>query len=251
MAVSVTALGVGEAQDPDFPNTSMVAEAAGFRLLIDCGHSAASCLWQRFPDADAIDAVYFTHLHPDHCFGIIPLLLRWKDQGRRKPLRIHTTRGGVRFFGTLFRLARISPPRRIPFPVVFAEVPRVRAIGPFSVTFARTQHSIANHAIRLEADGIALAFSGDGCPTPASIELFAGVDGLFHECYDLKPQPAPRYHCDVKTCLDLAEKTLARRLFLVHVRHGSRAAVAAALPAASKIRLLKPDDTIAFRRAGG
>ena len=57
MAITVTLNGVGEAFDPDEPNSSALVEAHGFTLLIEHGQSAVRALWQRQMHPDQIDAI--------------------------------------------------------------------------------------------------------------------------------------------------------------------------------------------------
>jgi ribonuclease BN (tRNA processing enzyme) len=91
--MEVTFLGVGEAFDPDEANASVLVQAGGFTLLIDCGHSAVSSLWRRCPEPDEIDAVYLTHHHGDHVLGRLPVLDRCASGGRRHPFDLHHRTG--------------------------------------------------------------------------------------------------------------------------------------------------------------
>ena len=84
----IDVLGVGEAFDPYYANSSVVVTADGYRILIDCGATVPGLVMAKFPDPDAIDAIYFTHMHPDHIFGLVPVMLNWRDDGRSKPLHI-------------------------------------------------------------------------------------------------------------------------------------------------------------------
>ncbi len=50
-------------------NTSAlrVIDADNKQWLIDCGPTVPRALWQRGGEVNDIDAIYFTHVHPDHC----------------------------------------------------------------------------------------------------------------------------------------------------------------------------------------
>ena len=52
-------------------NTSAlrVIDADNKQWLIDCGPTVPRALWQRGGEVNDIDAIYFTHVHPDHCTG--------------------------------------------------------------------------------------------------------------------------------------------------------------------------------------
>lgn len=243
----VIVIGAGEAQDPNFINSAVVVEAKGFRLLIDCGYSVPQALWRRFPDPDAIDAVYFTHHHADHCFGIVPVASQWKDGGRTKPLPVYTTAAGRTFLTRLLTLGRLAPVAKLPYDLTFRDISESPRIGPFRAAYARSRHSVVNHSIRLEAGGATLGYSGDGFPTAATRRLFRGVDALIHECYDVRPLPPPGFHCDVETCLDLGKAVGVRRLFLIHPRKEARSAITRRIAGLRSVALLKPDQIVSVR----
>ncbi len=48
---------------------SAAYEGRTWRILLDLGSGALGAL-QRYTDALAIDAVLFSHLHPDHCLDL-------------------------------------------------------------------------------------------------------------------------------------------------------------------------------------
>ena len=87
--IEIDILGCGEAFDPDRANSAVLVKVEGFRLLIDCGMGVPQAVWQRSDAAEFIDAVYFTHLHVDHCGGLPALIDHMGARGRKKPLVIY------------------------------------------------------------------------------------------------------------------------------------------------------------------
>lgn len=77
-------------------------------------------------------------------------------------------------------------------------------IGPFECRFARTDHSVQNHAILLRYAGKGFAYSGDGNITADSTALFTGADLVFQETYLLQHDPQHAAHCDLETVMKLA-----------------------------------------------
>jgi len=238
----VIVLGVGEASDPAYPNASVLVEAGGFALLVDCGHSMPPQLWRLAPEPDRIGAIYLTHHHPDHCFGIVPTLIRWQDDGRTAPLEIITTRWGE---GHVRRLCRVGllPLESLPYPVTFRDSRATDAIGPFAARVARTRHAVPNHALRLEHGGRVLACSGDGNPTPAALDLYRGADLLFHECYMAEADGPLPYHVDFAGLLVAADG--ARRVAVSHIRADQRAAVARLVADQPRMLLPEPGEVLA------
>lgn len=245
--MDIFVLGVGEAGDPDFSNSSVAVTADGFRLLIDCGHSVPPSLWRALPDPDAVDAVYFTHHHPDHCFGLVPVLIRWTDDGRRKPLEIVTTAEGRRQLTRLFEAGGIDPERARRFPLVWRETPGEGTegrIGPFAVRSAPTLHAVPNHAIRLEAGGRSFAYSGDGRPTREAEDLYRGADLLFQECFTLQADPTQPFHAAHEALAGWPERLGIGAVRLYHVRRDQREALAAACSGDGRMGLALPGERI-------
>lgn len=211
-------LGVGEAFDAEQPNSSVLIEYEGFCLQIDCGHSVVPRLWRARTDPDAVDAVYFTHHHADHVLGLPSLVNRWHYEGRRKALQIVTTPAGIAQVQALIALMDVEPPYALHYKV--AE--EIKHIGPFAIAIAPTQHPTPNFAIRLQAGGHRMAYSGDGRPTPESLALYVESDLLLHECFEPEPVPENPYHCDLPTARAIVGPG---RIGLYHIRAGQRGAM--------------------------
>ncbi len=197
LAITVSLNGVGEAFDPDEPNSSALVEAHGFTLLIDCGHSAVRALWQRHMHPDQIDAIYLTHHHADHVLGLVPLLDRFGFDGRRRRLVIHTTQWGINHLRRLFEIGFVRLDEKSPFPLEFRVAASGQAIGPFAVDLAPTIHAVATRAIMLSVDGRHFAWSGDGRPTDEALTLYRRAHVLMHECYAVTPDRNTPYHADL------------------------------------------------------
>ncbi|AWK88657.1 MBL fold metallo-hydrolase [Azospirillum thermophilum] len=244
--MDIHVLGVGESADPALPNSSVIVSADGFRLMIDCGHSVPPVLWRELPDPDAVDALCFTHHHPDHCFGLVPALIRWTDDRRSKPLGIVTTADGRRQLGQLFQAGGIDPERSLSFPLQWSETPAEGEVGPFRIRTAPTLHAIPNLAIRLEAGGKSFAYSGDGRATEESEALFRGADLLFHECLTVEPDRSQPFHAAYTQLSGLPDRLAIRAMRLYHVRRDLRRELAAACAADPRIALAIPGERIAL-----
>jgi len=210
----VTVLGVGEASDPIRGNSAIVVSAGGYRLLIDCGHSVPPALWRRFPDPQSIDAVYFTHHHPDHCFGLVPWLISLADDGRKNPLEIFSSAWGISHFKRLCEVGMVPSDHSGPFPIHWHEIPGPERIGPFDVRFARTQHSVVCHAIQLRCDGAVFSYSGDGRPTEESRALYEDAGLVLHECYMIENSDMP-HHSDLN---EVRALRCRGRIGIYHIR---------------------------------
>lgn len=244
--MDIHVLGVGESADPDLPNSSVVVSQDGFRLMIDCGHSVPPVLWRELPDPDAVDALYFTHHHPDHCFGLVPALIRWTDDRRRKPLILATTSDGRHQLRQLFAAGGIDPQRSLSFPLDWHAVPETGTLGPFALRTAPTLHAVPNLAVRLEAGGKSFAYSGDGRMTPESESLFRGADLLFHECFTVDPDPTQPFHAAYSQLSGLPDRLGIGAVRLYHVRRNERSGLAAACAGDPRMVPAVPGERIAL-----
>ena len=78
--MKVIFLGNGEAFDERYPNHSHLVLSDKTALMLDCGDSAVRQIWKYTKDHSLIDALYITHRHSDHLFGIPALLGRMLEE---------------------------------------------------------------------------------------------------------------------------------------------------------------------------
>jgi len=213
----LTFVGTGEAFDPDLPNTSLLYEGRA-RILLDCGYAVPHALWRTTRDPEALDAVYLSHGHADHCFGLPALLVWMRVAGRRGPLRLLGGPGASAWLPRVLELGypgALDPSRS--FPLIVDELgPDVPyPIDGLTLRAAPSAHSVPNHAVRIDEPGTSVAYSGDGAPTAATTELFRGVHHLVHECYG--PAPAAPGHASFEEVISCAVEAAVREVHLVHV----------------------------------
>jgi ribonuclease Z len=225
-------VGTGEAIDPALPNTSLLLCGAK-TLLLDCGYSVPHALWKISQDVDLLDAVWISHGHADHCFGLPALLLWMRLGGRRRPL---TLLGGP---GSRARLQQVlelgypgsfAPHKCYPIEYVELEPGTVGSLGPLELRIAASAHSIVNYALRVDAkDQRSVMYSGDGAVTPGTRALAQGVSILVHECFfsrrQLVSNGGERKHGDVEGCIELAQQARVETLVLLHFAAESKHAI--------------------------
>lgn len=81
----VRVLGTGDAAATRFWNTCYLVEAAGKRLLIDCGFTIKYALRDVGLTLADIDAVFITHVHGDHVHGMERLGFESRYDFKRRP----------------------------------------------------------------------------------------------------------------------------------------------------------------------
>ncbi|BCS89327.1 MBL fold metallo-hydrolase [Pseudodesulfovibrio sediminis] len=214
----VSFAGVGEAFDETLPNTSVLVESGSSSILLDCGFSASCGFWGLAKNPLDLDAVYISHFHGDHYFGLPSLIVRSVEEGRRKRLTILGPSGIESRVNRLLELAYSNVRTKAKFELFFIECDPDEDIkhSGFRFRFAMSSHSMPSLGVRLDAGGKSLFYSGDGAPTFATAELARGCDMLIMESYILDAD-APG-HGSVDSSLELARQTGAGICALVHVQ---------------------------------
>lgn len=213
---------------PDSPCSGYLVEHDGFRLVLDLGAGALGSL-QRHVGLFDVDAVHVSHLHADHCIDLVAwsYARRYAPQGPPPRLPVYGPQG----IGPRLCSAFEAPPQDGLLDVYdFREVTvGTFEVGPFTVTTALTNHPVPCHAVRLEADGASLVYSGDTGRSDALVELARGADALLCEATwpDTAGNP-PDLHLSGREAGEHAAAAGAGRLLLTHVApHCSRDDLAA------------------------
>lgn len=87
-------LGCGSALPTLKHNASaQVVELRGKFFMLDCGEGTQTQLRRTHIHFNKISAVFITHLHGDHCFGLIGLISTFGLLGRTAPLHVYAPAG--------------------------------------------------------------------------------------------------------------------------------------------------------------
>ncbi|MCX5864225.1 MAG: ribonuclease Z [Deltaproteobacteria bacterium] len=217
-------LGVGEACDPERFNTSLLVLSGSKKhyILLDCGFTTPHRYFADCSDPNQLDALWISHFHGDHFFGIPLLLLRFWEMGRTKPLLLVGPPGLSEKVGKVLDLAYPSFLKKLQYALQYREMEdggSLQAAG-FLWQAAATEHSQSCLALKLSADEKSLFYSGDGRPTQVSARLAKGCTLIVHEAYRVVGQTAN--HGSLGECLALARQVGCGKLAIVHVAHYER-----------------------------
>ncbi len=173
----------------------LTAHADGRRwsIVLDLGSGALGPL-QRYVDPLALDAVLFSHLHPDHCLDLTGLHVMRTDHPHRSPpprLDVFAPTGAAE------RIARahgVEEAKDVQDTFAFHPLQDglVLRVGPFTVTAVEMNHPVLAYAFRVECGGARLAYTGDTdeCAALATLMRDADLvlaDSAFVEGRDLAP----------------------------------------------------------------
>jgi ribonuclease BN (tRNA processing enzyme) len=224
--VLLTVLGCsGSAPGPRAAASAYLLEADGFLLAIELGNGALAEL-QAVRDPFAIDALLFSHLHPDHCadFSALTVVRRYHPAPSRDP-RVH-------------RLP-VYAPREAPERFVAAYSPsaadRAREnladtfefrrladgtvhIGPFEIAVATAAHPCEAYSFRIGHGGRSLLYTGDTGVSPVLDELAKDADVVLAEAsWTHAENRPPDLHLSGTEAGRLAAVASTGRLLLTHV----------------------------------
>lgn len=243
--MQVTFVGVGEAIDETQINCSVHVGTSSASVLVDCGFSVPQGFFRAVPDAADVDALYITHFHGDHFFGVPALFLRLWDVGRTKPLHIVGGTGTRDIIEQAVELAYPGFLRKLDFPLVYSTISPEEPLELLGMHWrcAETEHSVRDLALRLDGESCSIFVSGDGRPTPATAELAESCNLIVHEAYAL--DGVTKGHSTVQDCIDFAREAKAECLALVHlnkeVRRDRRCEVLDLMDAVQDMRVLLPE----------
>ena len=162
-----------------------VVQTPGGPLLLDCGPGTMTRLLANDIAFNAIDRVFLTHLHPDHCADMIALIFAnsWTPGFTRDcPLVVH---GPV---GTALLLERVQDafpglrPKHWPLVVEEWSEGRVELEGCVVTSAPLVHGDTPAIGYRISNGERTLVYSGDTGETPEIVALARGADSLVIEC---------------------------------------------------------------------
>ncbi|CAH2713544.1 hypothetical protein BACCIP111895_00680 [Neobacillus rhizosphaerae] len=196
-------------------SSGYLLEHEGFQLLIDCGSGVLSKL-QTIIQPEELDAVIISHYHPDHIadigvlqhsrliqgllgkeFPTLPLYSHEYDQHEFTKLTYKTITKGIAY-----------------------DTNSILSVGPFQVTFLKTDHPVPCYAMRIEVGGKTIVYTADGSFKEELIEFSKEADILLCECNFYGHQNGKSAgHMNSIEAGRLAKIAVVKQLILTHLPH--------------------------------
>jgi len=224
--VLLTILGCsGSLPGPAGPASGYLLRADGFHLVVDFGSGVLAAL-QTHCDPFAVDALLFSHLHPDHCsdFTALTVLRRYHthpphDTSARR-LPVHGPSDAAdRFARAYAENARELATTDLSDVFEFNDLTEDTIhIGPFDVTAVRVAHPCEAYGFRIATDTASLVYTGDTGPCDAVRRLALGADVLLAESTWSHTEDRPRgQHMSGHQAGEAAAAGGVGRLLLTHI----------------------------------
>ncbi len=214
-------LGVGEACDERYPNTSLLVHTKK-TILLDCGFSVTHEFFKYEKDEEKLDIVWISHFHGDHFLGIPLLLLRLWEQGRKRPLHFVGQKGIREVVNSAMKLAFPSLANKISFEYIFHELGdgEEKEVQGINFKGAYTGHSQPNLGLRLSDGENAIYYSGDGPPKDGTYNLVKGCNLIVQESFLLNEDIYG--HGNFLASIDFVRKVGLKRLAVLHMQRDAR-----------------------------
>jgi ribonuclease BN (tRNA processing enzyme) len=234
-------------------DTAPIGSTTTTTIWVDAGTGTLAELQRHTSIAD-LDAIWISHAHADHTADLLTAYyaLRFSElaTANRVPRAGElATANRVPRAGELTtpnraaRAGELAPMRRIPLigPPALAErliaflgpgakkvLPEVfdivemdgwgeTIIGAIDLSWGPVNHGMPAYALRADAGGVSVAYSGDTAPCTSLIELATGADALLCEVgYDRSPNDNA-VHCTPEDAARIATEAGVNRLALTHL----------------------------------
>ncbi|NLT30910.1 MAG: MBL fold metallo-hydrolase, partial [Propionibacterium sp.] len=178
----------GSASGPDNPASCYLVRTDRGQVVLDLGPGAFGALYG-VTDVTELDGLILSHLHADHSLDAVALHVAARhplaDRWQRLPLLAPAdamTRLAQAELATPATPGALAPElAKLEGTYRYQPITDPDRIGPFALRVARVAHPVEAYAIRLEADGRSLVYSGDTGPCAALVELATGADVLLAE----------------------------------------------------------------------
>ncbi|WP_409304582.1 MBL fold metallo-hydrolase [Peribacillus sp. SCS-155] len=196
-------------------SSGYLLEYDDYRVLLDCGSGVLSQL-QNHMKPDDLDAVVLTHYHADHIadIGVLQhaVLIQRYLNGNQKTIPIYAHALDEAEFDKLTY-------KDITKGIAYSDSQPLQ-IGPLTFTFMKTKHPVPCFAMRIEAEGQAIVYTGDSAYMEEMSEFAKDANVLLCESNfygDMDGSGAG--HMTAREAGRVAEKANVQLLLLTHLPH--------------------------------
>ncbi|MEV5546066.1 MBL fold metallo-hydrolase [Streptomyces sp. NPDC052309] len=196
-----------------------LVSSGGTHVWVDAGSGTLAQL-QRHVGLDEVDAIWISHLHADHSADLLTAYYAalFADIRLAAPIPLYGPPGiADRLAHFLTNGSTRSPVERAFAVHELADGHQAR-VGALTMTSRAVAHGIPAFAVRIEAGGRSLVYSGDTAPCTNLTELAEGCDVLLCEAESAQaPAEDEQVHHTPEDTGDTASAARAGRLIVTHV----------------------------------
>ena len=227
MNFTLTILGSASALPFSDRNPSAQALSVHGRLfLLDCGEGTQQRIRQEHLSFVKIEAIFISHIHGDHCFGLFGLLSTMSLYHRTGDLHIY----GPQNLGPILKFYLSYFGQDLGYEIVFEPLSNGKTIElPFvNVTAFELNHKIDCYGFRFDEvvtprrnpwKPRSYAYVSDTAPFQELAEYVKGVDILYHEATypkGMEDKAAQYFHSTTLQAASCAREAGAGKLLIGH-----------------------------------
>ncbi|MFH8610642.1 MBL fold metallo-hydrolase [Streptomyces sp. NPDC018029] len=201
------------------PCSGYLVSSGDTRIWMDAGSGTLGPL-QRHVRLDELDAIWISHLHADHSADLLTAYYGalYADIDLAAPIPLYGPPGIADRLADFLTNASTRSPVESAFAVNELLDGHQAVIGSLRLTSRAVSHGIQAFAVRIEAAGKSLVYSGDTAPCPSLTELAEGCDVLLCEAdYAQEPVEGEKVHHTPEDAGATAGAAGAGRLIVTHV----------------------------------
>jgi ribonuclease BN (tRNA processing enzyme) len=224
--VRLTVLGCsGSAPGPHEPTSGYLLEADGFALGLELGNGTLAEL-SAVRDPLTLDALMFSHLHPDHCadFSALTVLRHWHphppaDSAEHR-LPVYAPVEAPDRFAAAYAADRAERETTDMTDVYDFRTltPGTHTVGPFAIQAFAVTHPCETYGFRFTHAGRTLAYTADTGVCDALDDLASGVDVLLGEASWTHSADRPAgVHLSGRELGELAARAQVGHLLITHI----------------------------------
>ncbi|MCA9792447.1 MAG: ribonuclease Z [Candidatus Eremiobacteraeota bacterium] len=196
-------------------------KTARTNLLLDLGAGVLRRMVELGLEPFGLDALIFSHIHPDHTADLVPLLFAlnyapppWR---RERGLTIYGPTGFADFYTALQQAWPWVGPKVCPIEVVELGSEPVTGADWRLTPFQAVHSGLEARCYRLESGGRVLAYSGDTAPCPGLDQAAHEADLFLCECSLAQGMERVGDHMRSDEVGEVARRAGARRVVLTHL----------------------------------
>jgi ribonuclease BN (tRNA processing enzyme) len=202
-----------------FPSSYFVKQRYAARgWMLDLGTGALQRLAQAGESYKVLENVFISHVHPDHCASLIPLLQALSatpDFQRKQPLTVFGPQHVKDYLDLNLDFAPDLRPT-FPFEFIVLSDSDERLHEEWQLNTRIMKHSVPTLALRLMLEGYSIVYGADTEPCEALIELAYNTDLLILEASFPQNQPSTG-HMTTAQVGEVARIAKAKKLLVSHL----------------------------------
>jgi ribonuclease BN (tRNA processing enzyme) len=203
----------------DNPCSGYLVSGRDTRIWMDAGSGTLAQL-RRHVRLDELDAIWISHLHADHSADLLTAYYGalFADVRLAAPIPLFGPPGIAERLAHFLTNTSTRSPIESAFAVHELHDGHRAHLGAFTLTSRAVAHGIPAFAVRIEAVGGSLVYSGDTAPCASLTRLAEGCDVLLCEAESAQaPAEGQPVHCTPEDAGDTAGAARVGRLIVTHV----------------------------------